>query len=365
MSTTTPQNKKSPILEIVENYLIPRTQQVGTPHTVVMPVQDDDQQLPLGARVEKCALEGERVPLKHIREAGQMSVQIAAWPQQALSEKNVPFFLCVIGGCATMQIGSQLLTCEEGTFVFIPPGLPHPSGQRPYNRDQQLCSILWLRRCGRGLRCWVSHSKNAQNFRPGYGETVYFYHEQLVHVFDALCDELMLRQTSDLYHHAVQLFLRLMQREIWAERGYAIPVARGQQIDETEMPQLHSDPVELATEYIKTHLAEPLTLEKIARHIHMSRASFARLFHQQTGQTFLEYLNAQRLQQACTYLRGTSWTINSIAELCGYASESGFHRFFLKEMGITPLVYRKQIDSQATQYSPDMNSTKRYDSQVR
>lgn len=334
--------KKSPILDIVENHLIPRTQQVGTLHTVVMPVLNDGKQLPLGVRIEECVTPGNRVPIKHLRSAGHMSVQIAAWPQAALCEEGVPFFLCVVAGTATIQIGSQLLTCPEGNFIFIPPGLSHPNGQRPYNKDQQLCSILWIRRCGRGLRCWISHSKNAQNFRPGYGETVYFYHEQILHVFDALCDELMLRQTGEFYHHAVQFFLQLIRREIQADRAYNIPVARGRQIDKTKIHQVDDHPLELAVEYIQAHLAEPLTLEKVARYIHMSRASFAKLFHQHTGKTFLEYLQDKRMEQACVYLRETSWTVNSVAELCGYASESGFHRFFLKHQGLTPLSYRKK-----------------------
>ena len=344
MASTSSSDKKSPLLEIVENHLIPRLQQTGASHTVVMPVQEESNSLPLGVRVEKYAFKGERVPLKHFRDAAHMSVKTAIWPQDALCEKNVPFFLYVLAGNASIQIGEQQISCGSGTFIFIPPGLPHPDGQRPYNTDQQLCSLLWIRRCGPGLRCWISHSKNTLNFRPGYGETVYFSHEQLVHVFETLCDQLMQNRIDELYYHALQLLLHLFQREIVAGRAFDIPNGQGIHLDDTETYPLDSDPLELAQEYIQAHLAQPLTLEKLARHFHMSRSSFARLFHQGTGKTFLDYLHEQRIRQACIYLRETSWTINTIAELCGYASESGFHRFFTRHQGITPHTYRKQIE---------------------
>jgi len=335
---TNANSKNQPLLKVIQNRLIPWTRQAVTSHITLMPTQEKT--LPLGVRVEKCTLTGPRVPIKHQREAGHMSVNTARWPEEGLSEKNEPFLLCVITGRAAIQIGTQLLTCNEGNFVFIPPGLSHPDGTRPYTRDNQQCSILWTRRCGHGLRCWISHSSNGKNINPRHGESVYFFQEQIVHTFGALCEELLAQHTGDTCHHALMLFLFLMQRELSAGRAFDVATAQGQHTDAEEPQHLKSDPLQLAEEFIQSHLADPLTIENVARHIHLSRASFARLFRQQTGQTFLEYVHQHRLQQACTFLRETTWTVRSIAELSGFASESGFHRFFVKHQGISPLGYR-------------------------
>jgi len=338
---TNANSKNQPLLKVIQNRLIPWTRQAVTSHITLMPTQEKT--LPFGVKVEQRVLLGPRIPRKNFRDAGHMSVISAKWPRDRLCEKNEPVLLCVVAGRANIQIGSQLLICNEGNFVFIPPDLPHPDGILPYTNDNQHCSILWARRCGRGLRCWISHSKNGQNIRPRHGESAYFYNDQIVQVFGALCEELLAKRTEDLCSYALMLFLHLMQRDIIADQAYDIAVSPGQQTDfQDEQPHLNSDPLQLAKEFIQSHLADPLTIESVAHQVHMSRASFARLFHQQTGQTFLEYVHQHRLQQACTFLRETTWTVLSIAELCGFASKSGFSRFFLKYQGITPLSYRNE-----------------------
>jgi len=332
--------KNLPLLKAIEHRLIPWTRQAMTSHIVIMPAQE--KHLPFGVHVEKRELVGPRIPVKHRRAAGHMSVNIAQWPTSGVSEKSVPFLLCVVSGRAQIQLGSQLLTCNEGNFVFIPPGIAHPAGTHPYTNDGTPCSILWTRRCGSGLRCWISHSKSGSNIQPHHGESVYFYQEHLIHTFGALCDELLAHRTGETCHHALMLFLLLMQREITADRVFDISTARGQKTDYDEHSLLKNDPLQLAEDYIQAHLANPLTIETVAHHVHMSRANFAKLFHQRTGQTFLEYVHLHRLQQARTFLHETSWTVRSIAELCGFASESGFSRFFIKHQGVTPLTYRNE-----------------------
>jgi len=332
----TPRLKNLPLLKIIEHYLIPWTRQSITSHIVIMPAHDKS--LPFGVQVKECELPGPRIPVKNLRAAGHMSINAAQWPTPGLSEKHDPFLLCVLSGHATIQIGTQLLTCNEGTFVFIPPGIAHPDGTRPYSHDGTSCSILWTRRCGSGLRCWISHSM-AGNAAPYHGENLYFSHEQLIAAFGALCDELLQGRSGDTCHHSLMLFLLLMQREIG--EGRVFDVLNGDKMKQEEPSGFNSDPLQLAERYIRSNLSSPITIEMAARHVHMSRANFARLFRQHTGQTFLEYLHRLRLQQACTFLLETTWTVRSIAELCGFASESGFSRFFTKQMGVTPLTYRK------------------------
>jgi transcriptional regulator GlxA family with amidase domain len=141
------------------------------------------------------------------------------------------------------------------------------------------------------------------------------------------------------------LFLLLMRRELIAGHAFDISTAKGQPPEYEEQIHSKNDPLQLAEDYIQSHLANPITIEIVARHIHLSRASFAKLFRQHTGQTFLQYVHHHRLKQARTFLQETSWTVRSIAELCGFASESGFNRFFVKQQGITPLAYRNKQHS--------------------
>lgn len=89
--------------------------------------------------------------------------------------------------------------------------------------------------------------------------------------------------------------------------------------------------------------AHPWTVEELAQRAHMSRASFAQLFREVSNSTPLAVLTTLRLQFAAQMLSRDSRPLIVIAESVGYASESSFHKIFLREYGCTPGEYRKRV----------------------
>lgn len=89
--------------------------------------------------------------------------------------------------------------------------------------------------------------------------------------------------------------------------------------------------------------AYPWTVEELAQRAHMSRASFAQLFREVSNSTPLAVLTTLRLQFAAQMLSRDSRPLIVIAESVGYASESSFHKIFLREYGCTPGEYRKRV----------------------
>ncbi|MDR2218575.1 MAG: reactive chlorine-specific transcriptional regulator RclR [Yokenella regensburgei] len=101
---------------------------------------------------------------------------------------------------------------------------------------------------------------------------------------------------------------------------------------------------------IQTMLASPAlpwTVESLAQEVHMSRASFARLFREVSGTTPLAVLAALRLQMAAQSLARERAAVASIAEAAGYASESSFHKAFAREFGCSPGEYRRRVNALA------------------
>ncbi len=68
----------------------------------------------------------------------------------------------------------------------------------------------------------------------------------------------------------------------------------------------------------------------------MSRASFAQLFRDVSATTPLAVLTTLRLQIAAQTLSREVLPVMVIAESVGYASESSFHKAFVREFGCTP-----------------------------
>lgn len=94
-------------------------------------------------------------------------------------------------------------------------------------------------------------------------------------------------------------------------------------------------------EYIGEHYDSHLTLDEIASHVYLSRSYASSLFKEQTGCGIFEYLNAVRIDRACTMLRDTGLSLAEIAQRCGFEDQSYFTRVFKKAMRLSPMQYRK------------------------
>jgi len=90
--------------------------------------------------------------------------------------------------------------------------------------------------------------------------------------------------------------------------------------------------------YIRSHLAENLSLHSLARIAGYSPFFFHRLFKQQTGRTLVEYVNGLRLDKALDLLR-QNYTVHAVAGAVGFSSASYFNQFFKKRMRLTPAAW--------------------------
>ena len=81
---------------------------------------------------------------------------------------------------------------------------------------------------------------------------------------------------------------------------------------------------------------EPLTLDAAATASGMSRRTFTNQFKARTGRTWLEYVNALRIERAQELLRETDRKVTSIAFQCGFEDLSTFYRAFKRITGNTP-----------------------------
>ena len=95
-------------------------------------------------------------------------------------------------------------------------------------------------------------------------------------------------------------------------------------------------------QYIKQHLADKLTIDKLSNLACMSKATFFRVFKQELGITPVEYINQERLTEAKRLLRQP---LTSVADVCyrvGFTSTAYFQRLFKQVEGLTPGAYRKR-----------------------
>ena len=70
---------------------------------------------------------------------------------------------------------------------------------------------------------------------------------------------------------------------------------------------------------------------------------FTRLFKEETGETFLEFLTGIRIDRAKELMKDSDLTVKDICAKVGYADPNYFSRIFKKTVGETPTEYRTEI----------------------
>lgn len=94
-------------------------------------------------------------------------------------------------------------------------------------------------------------------------------------------------------------------------------------------------------EWIKNNLGAEITLDHMARSVHMSRSLYSRHFREYTGMSLIEFTMAARAESAGQLLSQTDDTIANIALACGFKNIGHFHGTFKERFRMTPKQYRQ------------------------
>lgn len=102
-----------------------------------------------------------------------------------------------------------------------------------------------------------------------------------------------------------------------------------------------SSPIYPALVYLLDHPGEMVSMSSMAELCHLSPSYFSRLFHRETGETFVNYMNRQKIELAKKRLTDSRDSVSSIAYGLGFRDVSYFISVFKRIVGVTPLDYRR------------------------
>ena len=101
------------------------------------------------------------------------------------------------------------------------------------------------------------------------------------------------------------------------------------------------DIIEHATEYLRAHIADRVTVPELAAMASLSTSHFSALFKRHVGDPVLQYQTLLRMSRARELLDTTSATVAAIAAEVGYPDSFYFARQFKKVHGMTAREYRE------------------------
>lgn len=106
-----------------------------------------------------------------------------------------------------------------------------------------------------------------------------------------------------------------------------------------------SDLIKRALSFINNFYNEKLSLIELASYLHINQSYLSKLFKQEVGINFTQYLNEVRIEKSLEHLENNEMNLMEIAMLVGFEDQSYFTKVFKKVTGITPKQYRKQLQS--------------------
>lgn len=101
-----------------------------------------------------------------------------------------------------------------------------------------------------------------------------------------------------------------------------------------------ADYVEAAKRYVEGHILERVLVQDVAAAIGITPNYLSSLFKKQLGQNFMDYVNATKINYACSLLRSGKHLVYEVSHMLGYDNAYYFTKVFKRYMKVTPTEYQ-------------------------
>lgn len=227
-------------------------------------------------------------------------------------------------GEGTIQLEKKKIVLQAGQVFVLPAGMPHSYAASKHNP----WTIHWFHLYGAGAADVAAVVMGEAAGRIQAASIP--YSEARIKLFQKIADTFKKGySTSNLLFANLSLSSFLSS---FASPDNFMPAHK---------PTV-ADPVLLAIDYMQQHLHHPVTLDNLARAVNLSVSFFCRKFKHDTGYAPIEYYNHLRMQKACQLLHFSSLRINEVAAQIGIDDPFYFSRLFKKQLGVSPLDYRRK-----------------------
>lgn len=102
-----------------------------------------------------------------------------------------------------------------------------------------------------------------------------------------------------------------------------------------------SSVIEQAKAFIRQNYSKDISLDEVSRQANISPYYFSKIFKEETGENFIEYLTNIRIEKAKDLLINTEYSMKEICTMCGYADPNYFSRSFKKNVGLSPTEFKE------------------------
>jgi AraC-like DNA-binding protein len=184
-------------------------------------------------------------------------------------------------------------------------------------------------------------------------EIVLLRYQTHIHSVHRRLSEFLCLMTCDLSgEHSISNSLRRLQREVFGlyslgetrRRFPAMIEELAQELPRHLQQQSELSPIAArALAWMDEQFRRPATVAECAAAIPVSAPYLCRLLRRETGLSPVQHLQQRRITHAKSLLQEQRSTIAEIARRSGFGSTEHFHRVFRAQTGLSPAVYRCNV----------------------
>lgn len=245
--------------------------------------------------------------------------------------------ICIRNGKGIVTVDLIEYPVSAGSIILICPGQVHSIDQYENDTMEYINIIFKLDM----LQSKQSDICTENYFQPLYDGTLHIpahfapgmpHYDEISHCINSA--DMVCRTNPPAYQFVIKGQLYLMFHILFSNYGETKIIKRDQKTVEK---------MKLVIKYIETNYMHRISIEDMAKELHISESHFMKFFKNTMGTTFTEYLNDYRLTMAGRLLLSSGDSILNIAVEVGFDNLSYFNRLFKKHFYVTPREYRKRL----------------------
>jgi AraC-like DNA-binding protein len=244
-----------------------------------------------------------------------------------------PELFIQVHGSTEFRFPKETIVLNPGELLIVPAGLPH--GETIYRDDFGRFRNLVAGFYSHTLSLHFAHE--VESGRPDI-ETIEFFEAPNLETFTLLTNQLV-----TAYHMQSPARDALL-------KGLSITVlGLFQNLVETDDGSLEGDIGKvLQVKWIvrEQFSNSSLNVKSIAERLQCSPDYLSHLFHTETGEKLIHYIQRVRIQSAVMALETTPLYISEIAYASGFSDPAYFARVFKKHRGESPADFRERLDKE-------------------
>ncbi len=177
-------------------------------------------------------------------------------------------------------------------------------------------------------RIYVIHFKTSAKIPPKL-ELFNTKDNDRLHALFAACYEAWMKKEPGYHFHVQSIFYAILE-----------------QLSFSTFPQPTGDKYQKlkpAVDRLQAGFRDPsLTIRELAQEVYMSETYFRRLFGEVYGMTPIKFLTRRRMLYAKDLLKTGLYSVETVAEMAGFADPKYFSTVFKQHTGLSPSDYKKQ-----------------------